>query len=280
MAFKFISALSVAGLLLAGGASAFADNVSVVGYSGTIWQNWSASNISNQAWQTSQQTTNQPYWNNSSWDGTNENVGGCLAIATSGCKVSNQPGNIPYLGQPNGKAFNDFYFNSTGGGNVTMQAQVAGDAPNDIFGWYNINNPGQYGILFDGSTSTGSTVSFTPSAQYGFFFYNGTPGVDDLFLTDSDLNSTILNMFSNNPVYVGPVDTDIQHFAVFQQTAGTYYIGMEDLPSCNTDFDYNDMVVKISTVATPEPTSLLLLGCGLLAFGATRRRHGKATESK
>lgn len=274
MALKQTFFRSLAALIFGSSSLLLADSVAVVNppSSGGIWQSWSVSQLSN--------PTGQPYWNNSSWDGPNDNVGGCLAVATSGCALANQPGAINYLGQSNGQAISNFYFNSTGGGTVSMQVEMSADTANEVFGWYSINNPGQYQILFNGSTAAGTTVNFTPTAQYGLFFYNGTSGADDLFLSDSDLNSQITNLFSN-PSYVGAVDTDIQHFAVFQQSAGNYYIGVEDLPSSNSDLDYNDMIIKLDTAtATPEPSTVLLLGSGLLAVGAVRFRKMRAKKQK
>ena len=62
-----------------------------------------------------------------------------------------------------------------------------------------------------------------------------------------------------------------QHFAIFKESDGVYWMGMEDLKT-GSDYDYNDMVVKISAVpAVPEPTTMLLLGLGLLGVAGIRR---------
>ncbi len=276
MALRLRVLIYFAGLLFAGTSLAFADPVTVVDpHAGSVWQSWTASQISNQPWATSQQTPNQPYWNNSSWDGTNENVGGCLAKAGSGCAVSNQPGAIPYLGQSTGKAFSDFYLTSNGAATITLLGRNSADASSETLGWYNVQNPSQYQILFSGSTPAGETINFTPSAEYGFFFYNGVN--EDMYFTNSNLNAIISNPFAKSQ-NDGPVDAGFQHFALFQQPAGTYYLGGEDLPRSNTDLDYNDMIVKVSTVATPEPSCGALLGCGLFAVGLARFRRNKTAK--
>jgi hypothetical protein len=267
---KLRSYIYLAGLLAFASTSAFADGVSVVApsYSGAVWQNWST--VTNQAWSSS--PTNTPFWNNSSWDGQNENVGGCLSVVNSGCAVPHQPGNMAYLGQTNGAAFTNFYFNNSGPVTMTFEAQVAGDAPYDTLGWYNVNNPNQYGIIFSGTTAIGTTATFTPSAQYGLFFSNLTSNINDVFFTNSGLN---VNISGKTPV---AVDTSYQHFAVFQQSAGNYWIGAEDLPSSGTDFDYNDMVVKMAPASAPEPSSLILLASGLVAFGGWKRWRKSAVR--
>lgn len=247
---NFTQKIFVAAALALSSSVVFADTVSGTGAT------------SSQMWQSN---TGSAYWNKASWDGPNMNVGSCLT--SSNCGINNAPGALPYLGQANGQALTNFYFTGSGSPvTATMEAEVSADKAYNTLGWYNVLNPSQYGIIFSGTTAAGATDTFSPSAEYGLFFINAAPGVNDLYTSQASLS---LN------------DTNVQHFAVFEQNASNYYVGVEDLPSPNSDFDYNDMVVKMSSSsAAPEPGALLLFAVGLTGLGAFRFcRKTKVTQN-
>lgn len=60
------------------------------------------------------------------------------------------------------------------------------------------------------------------------------------------------------------------------------YVGWEDRnQGIGSDFDYNDLIfafqnVGITTIPTPEPVTLSLMGAGLAGLGALRRRRKKS----
>jgi hypothetical protein len=246
------------GILFAGTSLLFADTVTVPGQNpNLIWQNWTTAQLND---------SGTPFWNHASFDGTRKNIGDCLTSAAP-CGITNPPGAIPYLGTSTGAAFPEFYFNSTGGSVTATLAGGITASSNDIFGWYNISNPSQLNVIFAGGAAVGQTVTFTPSAQYGLFLRNATPGFLNTYLSQSDLAA------SSDPTN--------QHLAAFQQSAGVYYIGSEDF-SVGSDLDYNDVIVRLSsTIANPEPVSILLVGSGLVGFGfAGYRRRRSAIKAR
>ena len=253
------------------------------------WQSWSDANLI----QGVSPTPGIPYWNNLSGDGSRYNIGWCLTGAGN-CSIPNPPGNVPYFGSNGGGAPGDIAFlNSNYAVTATLEAAITNSRSLDIFGWYNVAPDGSVGSLhplFTPSDNAGTVQTFMPSSVYGFYVEQDQGAAGDpfaskyFFFMDSVKNSVT--------GYPNPSD-NLQHFALFNaQTAtsnnGTpYYIGTVDTRACMpnstgtcnpiVDFDYNDFVVRLDTVNTPEPATagLLAVSLSLMAAFLRRRRTGR-----
>jgi hypothetical protein len=65
-----------------------------------------------------------------------------------------------------------------------------------------------------------------------------------------------------------------QAFAVSLEAPGTVFVGFEDLPGAQSDFDYNDLVFAVREAipgVVDEPAAMALLGTALLGFGMWRQ---------
>jgi hypothetical protein len=200
------------------------------------------------------------FWDNPSNDSTPPgNVGQIL--------LSNDPGrglpvpNLQYW-SINNAADNNVIFNSAGSGQKqTLLITVAGNAGSNALFAYDVANPNNTVLLFQNTQVNPPAAPVTvqkdiPYAQYGFVL----TGPGGTFYSGS-----------------GPASSDTtSNFAFFRnsQLPGTWYFGVEDLPnpiSREGLGDYNDMVVKFSTV--PLPGAVLLLGAGMARMVAYARRR-------
>ncbi len=121
------------------------------------------------------------------------------------------------------------------------------------------------------SSTPGSMVTFTsPSLKNGdvlyFDLYNTS------FSGDIFSSNTAVSPDGDNHAYITPFNGTIGSYGTIVGT----YVGMEDLPNGQSDWDYNDdtfVFTNVDPAATPEPSTFALLGTGLIGVaGALRRK--------
>lgn len=249
----------VLGLGLAWCGGVRADSINIVGSTGAL-----------QAFPGTFNTFGTPYWNNDSFDNQNGFTDGKASVGHYLTGTGNfvggfmsNPGIAPADLQQfaNGDSSADLNVKfTTSAVNVTTQLYITitANVATNVLGWY--DSTGEY-ELFSGS----NTAFFTPTGAFGLFLRTANDGT---FYSESSLNT--------GPG--GSAADPNQHFAVFRQSNGKIWVGVEDLMFSRSDRDYNDIIISLeaiegSNIPTPEPASAVAFCVGGLLLGGYRLRQ-------
>src|SRR5579862_3997359 len=154
MKIKGVVGGSILAVLTIGAAVAHADTIS--GTAGAAFQNWGTADLNQNG---------APYWDNTSYDGTNMNVGFFLVNAPT-APLAGAPGPLPSwgntfnsAGDTGGSPDLNFMFNRTfTSSQASLQLEVAANSNLNEFGWYTIGDPADLHPIFGGAAGAGAST--------------------------------------------------------------------------------------------------------------------------
>ena len=179
---------------------------------------------------------------------------------------------------------------ATGQSSSTLILEIAGNAGQNTFGLYDVYDPNNRLLVYDGAAGSNARRGINYSAATNTFTVGNT---DTWSLVDSAVfTSNLFGFYLEGPGGTFFSDDALNgnqtQMVAFQGTGvsanflGTGYatwlsnewvLAWEDLAYSNSDMDFNDLVMIIESV-TPvaEPGSLGMLAMGILGLLVLRRR--------